>query len=509
MSILKIKLLKAPIVYYDIFQLDDLIINISSIGTQAIFILIISFILLILLLYKSIKNQNKQKYRGMTFVIILCIFLFCFYTVDPVKNYLKKHNIKHKWNSDIYVKSQKNGLITFFIQSIYFSNHLQKPENYSLELAKEFLDDYEKHNNSKNNISKTVKPDNIIILLIESFQDVQKLPWKSNVEITPAYNKMKASGYSGELISPVFGGKSVNSEFELLTSFSSVFTPYGSIPYKDIVKQNLPSIARQLSSYDYVSNVIQVVEMKGYGYKSIYNYLGFDNKFSLSKHDKDIDLDPTGRFGSSSAISKQIIKLIEDQEKSFIFAFPNSSHSPWLLSDYPENKILLDKSTLKIDEKNEIIAYYNALSHVDKLISDLYNYSIESNEKTVILIIGDHQPSLKASYNNSINSSPLMQKVQNHLVPYLFWSNYNLKYPVTNEQFTSMNLISTKLLKILDLKATGFYKFIQEINETYNAFSFVLLRNNKIIDTYSQWSNKIVNQYNMIQYMYLSGDFKP
>ena len=506
MSLLKIKLLKAPIVYYDLFQVDDLLKNISSIGTQSMVLSIVSLSALCLLVFVAIRRKNSQKHRSYAFILILVFGFFSLYSVGHVKNYLNKYKIKYKWNSNIYIKAQKHGLLTFFIQSIYFSNHLQKPQNYSVQLADKYLKQYDDINKPGLINNEIESPDNIIILLIESFQDIQQLPWKANKEITPAYNKMKSNSYSGDLISPVFGGKSVNAEFELLTSFSSVFTPFGSIPYKDFVKQNIPSLARQLKSYDYISNVIQVVEMKGYGYQSIYKFLGFDNKYSLSKHNKSIELDPTQRFGSSDAISTQIIEIVDKQEKSFIFAFPNSSHSPWKLNDYPENEIELINSRLNLDESNEIIAYYNAISHVDLLIKNLYNKFVNSNEKTLILIIGDHQPSLKVSLNNTNLSSSLNNKIDNHLVPYLFWSNYKLKFPSNKEKFTSMNLISAKLLNVVNLQASGFYKFIIEINKTYKAFSFALLKNNQTIDIYKNWTSEIVQQYQIIQYKYLSGD---
>lgn len=506
MSLLKIKILKAPIVYYDIFQVDDLLKNISSIGTQSMLLSIFSLGALCLLVFIAITRKNTRKHRSYSFIFILIFCFFSFYSSAYVKSYLNKYKIKYKWNSNIYIKAQKHGLLSFFIQSFYFSNHLQKPQNYSLQLADKYLKQYDDTNKLKLNNTEIEPPDNIIILLIESFQDIQQLPWKTNKEITPAYNKMKSNGFTGYLISPVFGGKSVNAEFELLTSFSSVFTPFGSIPYKDFVKQKIPSLARQLKPYDYISNVIQVVEMKGYGYQSIYDFLGFDNKYSLSKHNKSIELDPTQRFGSSGAISKQIIEIVDQQDKSFIFAFPNSSHSPWKITDYPDNKIELINSGLRRDETNEIIAYYNAISHVDLLINDLYNKFINSDEKTLILIIGDHQPSLKVSLNNSNLSSSLNSKIDNHLVPYLFWSNYKLKFPSSKEKFTSMNLISAKLLNIANLQASGFYKFIIEINKTYKAFSFALLKNNQVIDIYNNWTNEIVQQYQFIQYKYLSDE---
>jgi phosphoglycerol transferase MdoB-like AlkP superfamily enzyme len=503
-SLIKVSYLSVPLVFYDLFQIDDLLLNLESINIYAIlFLIVLVCVLVVAIVYASYKSR-ANKYRLFSFLSLILIVVILNYTTQNIKRYFSSNKIKYKWNSNTYINSQKYGLVTFFIQSIYFSNKLEKPDHYTQALANKYLID-DIGENYDYVVNPETTPDNVIVLLVESFQNIKELPWKANIEITPTYNTLELTGHSGKLISPVFGGKSINAEFELLTSFSSMFNPIGSIPYKDFIHHKVPSLAWQFKQNNYTTNAIQVVEMKGYGYSSIYKYLGFDNKFSLSRLDKKITLDPTKRFGSSDEISTKISELIKTQDKSFIFAFPNSSHSPWKIKDYPDNKVKLLNNNLNKDLTDEIIAYYNAIKHVDDLFKNLKK-TFDNNEKTIILIIGDHQPALKVSKKTPQDIWSIEDKINNHLVPYLFWSNYEVDFMKKNEKFTSMNFIGLTLLKYANIKPKGFYAFLDNIKQKFAAFSFVLLEEGEIININDMKINKVVEKYQLVQYKYLTND---
>ncbi len=503
-SLVKFSYLKVPIVYYDFFQLYDLLLNLDSIDTFVLVAVLSLLCIIAVVFFYAAKKGKGNHYRLISSVTLLLFVVILSSTPQGVKKYLSSQKIKYKWNSNIYEKTQKFGLLTFFIQSAYFSSKLEKPSHYSLKLANEYLSDHSQKGQDVFEHPRAT-PDNVIVLLIESYQNVKELPWKTNIEVTPIFNQLESSGLSGNLISPVFGGKSINAEFELLTGFSNVFNPVGSIPYKDFIHHNIPSIARQFKQHNYTTNAIQVVEMKGYGYGSIYEHLGFDHKFSLSRFDQSIELDPTKRYGSSEEISAKIGELISHQDKSFIFAFPNSSHAPWKIKDYPNNKVKLLSSDLSNEHNNEIIAYYNAMIHIDELFKSLTN-QLNSSEKTIILIVGDHQPALKAKRETPLKNWTFEEKVQQHTVPYLFWANYDVNFPDSNELFTSMNFIGLTLMKIANIKPKGFYAFLNEVKKQYQAFTFVLLDDNKSFDIKDMQNNEWVKKYQAVQYKYLSND---
>jgi len=503
-SLIKISYLSVPIVFYDFFQINDLLLNLESIDVYILLTILVFICVTVIVFLYAILKGRADNYRIFSSIILMFFIIILSYSTQNVKKYFGTNNIKYKWNSNVYRKTQKYGLLTFFIQSIYYSNNIQKPKQYSLAQANKYLDDA-LHNELDIFEGQKTTPDNVIVLLIESFQDIKSLPWKANFEITPTYDTLEQSGNSGYLISPTFGGKSINAEFELLTGFSNIFNPIGSIPYKDFIHHNVPSIAWQFKQNNYMTNVIQVVEMKGYGYGSIYTHLGFDNKFSLSRVNKEVNLDPTKRFGSSGEIAQKIGKIINSQDKSFIFAFPNSSHSPWQIEDYPNNRVKLLNVSLNKNISDEIIAYYNAMIHIDELFKSLIKL-IDKNEKTIILIVGDHQPALKAYKARPNNNWTFEDKINKHLVPYLFWSNYEVEFPKSDFKFTSMNFIGLNLLKIANIKPKGFYAFLEKINKQFSAFSFVLLKGGEILNINEMKNNEFLKKYQFVQYKYLTND---
>lgn len=503
-SLVKISYLSFPVVYYDLFQVSDLLLNLESIDPLTLISVTIFLALVLIVVIIAAVKSSLSNYRLFSSLILVVCLLAVSQNTQRIKKFFNVNKIKYKWNSNIYIKSQENGLLTFFIQSLFFSNKLEKPLNYSLSQASAYISQASNNKSQLNNGAK-ITPDNVVVLMVESFQNAEDLPWKTNIEVTPFYNKLSQQGQTGYLISPSFGGKSINAEFELLTGFSNVFNPVGSIPYKDFIHHNIPSLAHEFKQNQFTTNAIQVVTMKGYGYGSIYEHLGFDNKFSLSRLDKNIKLDPTNRFGSSQEIASKISELIKKQDRSFIFAFPNSSHSPWKISHYPNNKIKLLNTDLESDFSNEIIAYYNSLTHVDQLFQSLVQ-QLDDNEHTVIFIVGDHQPALKANKLMSQNEWSFKDKINKHLVPYLVWSNYDLDIQVTHEPFTSMNFVSLKLLQIANIEPNGFYAFLENVFHEFKAFSFVLLKNGQALDVADEVDNETLKKYHFVQYKYLSDD---
>ncbi len=500
-SLFKVEILNAPIVYYDVHHIDDLLKNIDVIGWQIQLSLIVVVFLVALMLFLAQRNKAERLSRFSAVTLLITIVGGILIGEEMVKGSLVKYKVKYKWNSNIVVKAQKFGFSAVFLQSIYFSSFLERPDNYSKDKTRQLIDKYKNDTQLKGEVVSLTQPENIVILMVESFQDTENLPWTINTEATPNYQSMKnKSSISGEVVSPVFGGKSVNAEFEFLTGFSSLFVPTGSIPYKDFVKQNIPSVARQLKANGYRSNVIQVVEMHGYGYETIYNYLGFENKYSLSKKTEGIELDPTGRFGSSKAIATRIISLLEEQQKSFVFAFPNSSHAPWNIKDYPDNNF-----KVKGDKDEMIAAYLNALNHVDDLFGRLKLWAETSNEDTVIVIVGDHQPSLLAKIQLNEGLSEKSKILDMHKVPYLIWSNRGFRHDHSQNKIIGMNFLISHLFEVTGIKTTGFYAFLDDLRKEFDIITEVFKSPNNSEEP-SLLKNELIQKYQFIQYFYLSGD---
>ena len=102
------------------------------------------------------------------------------------------------------------------------------------------------------------------------------------------------------------------------------------------------------------------------------------------------------------------------------------------------------------------------------LWDNLINYYKNTNEPTVILLTGDHQPRIHDESMDSItngewrnwNDEEMMRRYE---VPFLIWANYDIDKKIVEK--TSMNYLQTILMETIDGDLTGFQKFQQDIQK--------------------------------------------
>ena len=75
----------------------------------------------------------------------------------------------------------------------------------------------------------------------------------------------------------------VNATYEALTGFSNAFLPYGSIPYQQYVRHDVPSLASFLGNQGYVTRAIHPFEGWFWNRENVYDAFGFDRFLSIEK----------------------------------------------------------------------------------------------------------------------------------------------------------------------------------------------------------------------------------
>jgi phosphoglycerol transferase MdoB-like AlkP superfamily enzyme len=86
---------------------------------------------------------------------------------------------------------------------------------------------------------------------------------------------------SGNVFSPEFGGMTANVEFEALSGFSNAFLPYGSIPYQQYVRGQVPSLPSFLKNQGYETVAMHPFEGWFWNRNDVYKSFGFDNFLSM------------------------------------------------------------------------------------------------------------------------------------------------------------------------------------------------------------------------------------
>lgn len=268
------------------------------------------------------------------------------------------------------------------------------------------------------------RPD-IIVVMSESFWDPSRLP---GTTITPDPIANARRLQSGHVFSPEFGGMTANVEFEALTGFSNAFLPYGSIPYQQYVRKELPSMATFLKSQGYATLAIHPFEGWFWNRTPVYEAFGFDRFLSSELLPP---LETRGPLVSDAALTEEIIREAEAETGPFfIFAVSLQSHGPY----EPNRYASVSHSVTTIGgpwAQGSILTYAEGASDADKGLQRLVDWASQRTRPTVIAFFGDHLPPLGPTYvETGFLASPVPDRREDAVrmalhreTPLVVWSN--------------------------------------------------------------------------------------
>lgn len=166
---------------------------------------------------------------------------------------------------------------------------------------------------------------------------------------------------------------------------------------------------------------------------------------------------------------------------------------------------------LSADERPRVKTYINALHYSDALFADLIAHFSTRKEKTLIVMLGDHQPFLEGYRQKAwqrmvekYRDNEVTKVLANYWVPVALWSNYERP----EEKFEySMNFLPSYLIEQLGLIPSGFYKLNRILRDKIGVLSWV------VKDPDGGYSfpipfkyRPLARDYELIQYDILNGE---
>ncbi|VAW49256.1 hypothetical protein MNBD_GAMMA03-11 [hydrothermal vent metagenome] len=505
LNVIKIKYLYSPILPTDLLQLKELMQSkdfFLSILPQLMISLLI-FISIFIFVFKYDKTQTLLKFASkynFIFVISLTIILLIFN--NAIKQNLRENGIFYKKNSNLVIHYLTKGFLTSYLQILFYSDKYQEPVNYTEEKIEKIVLKY--NLNAKTQTSND--PVNLIVFMVEALTFPNDMGWKTTSPVLSSFSDNNQS--KGVVYTPIIGGKSINAEFELLTGFTNRFTIPESLVYREGIKRNIPSLARTLKQFGYRTIALRDEPVDTYGFKKIYNFLGFDK--ALSFVDMKLNPDPSEKHTSSIDVANKIIEISKKSSPSFIFTFTMSSHAPWNGKDYNSELDFIYPNNINDNVKNEMKGYLNSIQHMDIAIKRLKDYFKTIDEKTAILIVGDHQPHLNVyrDHNYQIMKSQfkdneLAHYIANHQLSAILWKNFDDK---SNEFEISMNFLPALLLDVLKIKTCGILKFNKILQQNTNVLTKYIKTDNGFQLNFDEKNMAIINDYELLQYDVIYGE---
>jgi phosphoglycerol transferase MdoB-like AlkP superfamily enzyme len=341
---------------------------------------------------------------------------------------------------------------------------VEKPEGYSSKAVAEITDQY-----TSDSVEDTeYKTPNVIVIMDEAFADLQSVgTFETNEEVMPFYRSLTENTVKGFAYVSVFGGQTANSEFEFLTGDSKAFLPSGSTPYQLYIKDYVPSLTGNLGINNYQGMLaMHPYNASGYNRVSVYQNLGFADFITMEDF-----TEPTlvRNFISDSSDFQRIIQEYEQAKQTsdapfYLFNVTMQNHSAYdtAYDNLPDTIQITTESCQNADAQR----YLNLIHLSDAALQELLTYFEQTDDPTVVVMFGDHEPGLSNSFYESIMGRSLdsltdEESMELYKVPFLIWANYDIEEQYIEK--TSLNYLQSIMLDVTGMKKSGYNKYLLDL----------------------------------------------
>ncbi|EEG52040.1 arylsulfatase [[Clostridium] asparagiforme DSM 15981] len=353
----------------------------------------------------------------------------------------------------------------------------KKPEGYSQarirQIYEEIIGEDEELLASNGDVGMNaegdITPVNIICIMNESLADLKTAgDFETNREYFPFLNSLEENAVRGSLCVPVFGSMTSNTEFEFLTGDSMALLPSNCIAYQFYIHPGTYGLTSTLKDQGYRPVVVHPYPRENWNRDESYRNMGFDDFLDIEDFEGSGEL---RNYVSDRANYEKLIELVEAKEnpsdRLFLFnvtmqnhggyesAYENFDQEIWLTGD-------LEGKYPKTDQ------FLSLMKASDDALEYLIGYFEQSGEPTMIVMFGDHQPSVEDGFFDEIAGQPSeqvpdSQRIMWYETPFLIWTNYEMK----SEDKGSMGAVylSSEVLKRAGLSMTPFNRFMLEMEE--------------------------------------------
>ena len=361
---------------------------------------------------------------------------------------------------------QQYGSIGCFARSIKLSVP-EKPNGYSLKKVEEITSKY-----TSDTVDPNKKRPNIIVVINEAFSDPQILgDIETNEDYMPFIHDLMKNGncVSGTTYASIVGGQNANTEYEFLTGNSMAFLPKVTVAFQLYLRHAMPSLVTELKSEGYTGNsATHLQKARNYNRDKAYPLLGFDKFYDYTNM-----IVPFVKMRNNATDQCTYDNITHDYEQQrkltdapyFGYTMTIQNHSSYDVpfDNFDDKRIVVENA-----DALDLGYYLSLIKYSDEMFENLINYYKNTDEPTVILLTGDHQPRIHDESMDSItngewrnwNDEEMMRRYE---VPFLIWANYDIDKKTVEK--TSMNYLQTILMETIDGELTGFQKFQQDLQK--------------------------------------------
>jgi len=388
---------------------------------------------------KKIKFALRRRLIGLTSALALFVILFAspfaFNRVFPLFG-LDEATL----GSLNMVYRDKGVIIGFYAAAV----DLRLQGAAATDVAEAFFADFENPGNA--GISALDRLPNVIVIMSEAWMDPTVWP---NVEFSqdpaPNFRRLSAEHRSGNVVVPVFGGGTANTEFEFLTGSAIFFTGSAmSFPFEQTERffsRDIPTALPWL----FRANGYRAVAVHPYYetfFRRNHNYplLGFQAFYTMEDMP---DAPIRGYFISDEYFTDRIIVQIDqanaDDVPLFLFGISMQNHWGFTAEKYAGIDLDVTASSPRLTrhELEQVNSYLQGVFDADYHLGRLIEHIEEGDVPTMVVFFGDHLPVLGVRSNDIFEHIGFLDSRYTfnwyaddlraaHSVPYLIWTNFEV-----------------------------------------------------------------------------------
>ena len=468
-------------------------------------IVVICYAIILILIWKKSRPEEKEStkknfvHRAVTLLAAVLLFVL------GVNTTTFKNLNSFAWDNVLMKSFHEEGMVLTYLKSM-FNSRVKKPDGYSREIVDGFLSEY---NTSPTVNSNAPQPTRIIMVMNEAFSDLRGVGLNPQIDVMPFIDSLDENTVEGNLFVSVYGGGTCNTEFEALTGNTLAFLGVSAYPYTENVTKPLFSLASYFRGNGYAAEAFHPNEANNWNRNVAYPNLGFEKFHSIEDfsnwneivnlHDQPADIND--------------YRYIEDvdAEKSnqprFLFDVTMQNHSPyerWLDVEKAES-IAEYGSDLYVDTQ----VYLSLVKASDDEIRQLVETYQDSEEPTMIVFFGDHQPGLPGTAVNELYTN-VQSNLDLYKSKFFVWTNYDTK------EWHNAG-ISANYLPWLILERGNFPlpPYVQMLKEVYAKYPIITsqgvmdIEGNIYTGVAEVMDDPLIQKYQYIQYANLFDEIYP
>lgn len=382
----------------------------NPLNIAMIFLAAVLVVVSIICLYrKAPKHTHTTQKKIIVSGIAVSLIAFAIFFLRYQSNSVQALTTNYTNISEAY---ENYGFVYCFTNSI-LDTGIGEPEDYSEERVDKIISSLPEAK------EVTDKKPNIIFIQLESFFDVDELKkLKLSKDAIPNFHRLQKKYSNGLLTVPTVGAGTVNTEFEVLTGMSQRDFGTSEYPYKTVLRNTTAeSICYDLKKLGYQTHCVHNNEGTFYGRNKVFVNLGFDT-FTSMEFMNGLEDNPNG-WKKDRILTGEIIETLDSTKgPDFTLGITVQSHGKYQGFEV-ENALIQVLKAPDEDLKEAYQYYVNQLYEVDQMIGDLVKALEKRKEDTILVLYGDHLPSLDME-KEDLHDSNLYQ------TQYVIWDNMGL-----------------------------------------------------------------------------------